>query len=103
MSENDKQGGVKTPWSPGDSGSVLRALAAWDATSLGMDSITVEQLAQRMGVATADVPQLAKSVHRLVEAGYLEAHKLTNMGSTYHEYMITGLTLAGETAAKTSR
>ena|SRR2546428_13323726 len=90
-------------WAPGDSPSVLRAIAAWDATSKGIDSITVEQLAERMGVVSADLPQLAKSVHRLVEAGYLEAHKLTNMGSTYHEYLVTGLTLAGETAAKTSR
>ena len=90
-------------WASGDSAAVLRAIAGWDATSKGIDNITVEQLAERMGVGSADVPQLAKSVHRLVEAGYLEAHKLTHMGSTYHEYMITGLTLAGETASRTSR
>ncbi|SRR6266566_3102019 len=101
--QGPKKQGATSKWVPGDSASVLRAIAAWDATSPGNADIRIEQLAERMGVGNDEVHQVAKSVEKLVDAGYVKAIEATHMGSPYNEYLITGLTLEGETAARTSR
>lgn len=102
LQEPNKQGTTST-WSPGDSAAVLRALASWEAASRGNDDIRIEQLAERMRVGNNDVHQVAKSVEKLVDAGYVKAIEVTSQQSPYKEYIITGLTMAGETASKTSR
>src|SRR5260370_22468458 len=79
-----------------DHAAVVRALITWEATAGSNDHMSVERLATLMNLQPNEVISLARTVRRLVQAGFLDAHDVTSMGSPYPQYMITGVTLAGQ-------
>jgi hypothetical protein len=74
---------------------VLIALAKWEASASGHEHTSAEQLADEMRVDAAEVGQVARSVKRLVDAGFIDAINVTGMGSPYPSYLISGLTALG--------
>jgi hypothetical protein len=84
----------------GDHVDILRALTAWEAIAGPHQFVSVLKLAGLMNLPPSELPKLSRNVRRLLQAGYIEATEVNTMGSSYPDFRITGVTLAGQTASR---
>jgi hypothetical protein len=84
---------VPDSWAPHELPTLV-AIADWDEQTSN-DVLRLETLTERLGRPPEEIARVAKAVDRLVEAGFVKAHKLDYMGAAYPDFMIQGLTPLG--------